>query len=125
MPALEVYDLVENAVLWPMVGYDRFGQPAVGAPQQIKARWSRTHREVVDSKGNTIALDAEAAVGQVIPVGSHLWFGDLVDWYGTASASTDEEVYEVKSYASTADVKIRNRRMVVGLMRLHQQQGGN
>ena len=113
---------VQAAVLWAAVSpvsYDRYGQTLVSAPVEIKVRWLTCRREVLDSKGNTIALDAEAVVGQQIPVGSRMWFGSLSSWAGTGSGLPDKEVHEVKVYHETPDVKGRAVRRTVGLMRWH------
>jgi len=121
MPGLETNDLLQQAVLMPFIGYDSYGQPAVGAPVQINVRWLTKRREVVDAKGNTVAFDAIAIVGQRIDLGSHLWLGQLADWVGTGSGSShlDQELMEVKTYYETPDIKGRAIRRQVGLMRLH------
>lgn len=121
MPLLETNDLKQTAVMWPFTGYDSFGQPTVGPPAQIPVRWITTKREAVDPKGNTITLDGTVIVAQKIAIGSHLWLGKLLDWYGTGSGSAmpDELLYEVKTFQVTPDIKGRAVRQIAGVMRLH------
>jgi hypothetical protein len=122
MPFQEVAFLEQTALLWAASGVDRYGQVTVLPPVEIPVRWLTKRREVLDAKGNTIALDAQAVVRQRIAVGSHLWLGNLVQWYGTGTGSSlaDEELMEVKTYDETPDLKDRGVFRIVGLMRLHQ-----
>ncbi len=127
MPALEVTDLNQLALLWPATGFDSFGQPVVGAPVEIPVRWLTKRREVLDAKGDKIALDATAVVRQEVPMGSHVWLAPpgtrkgqaLNVWYGTGSSGVPNELMEVKTFNLTPDLKARNQRRELGLMRLH------
>lgn len=122
MPALEVSDLKQKAVLWVRTGYDNFGQPTVSnKPVEIRCRWTWTHREIVDPQGNTIAIDANVAVAQDIPENSHLWLGTLKEWNALHSGASqpDQNLCEVKVVKKTPDVKGRVRRRELSLMRLH------
>lgn len=123
MPLLEIADCFQKIVLWSFTGYDTYGQPTVAAPVQIVGRWIVQKSEAVDPKGNTIALDGTVIVTQDIAIGSHLWLGNLNDWYGTGSglSQADELLYEVKTFQTTPDVKGRALRRVAGVMRLHQR----
>lgn len=107
--------------MWPFTGYDSYGQPTVGQPVQIPVRWIFEKREAVDPKGNTITLDGTVIVARDIDIGSHMWLGELADWYGTGSGSNfpDELLYEVKTFQKTPDIKGRAIRRIVGIMRLH------
>lgn len=119
MPALEVSDLTQQAVLWAMSNYDSFGQPAVGDPIQINVRWVWHHREVVDAKGNTISLAADVAAAQDIPINSHMWLGTLDQWNSNGMSQVNQDLYEVKTSDNVPDVKGRNVRRTFGLMKLH------
>lgn len=128
MPDQEIAFLTQFAVLWPKAGYDAYGQPAVGDAVQIPVRWNTERREVLQPNGNTIAFDASAVVRQKIAIGSHMWLGELVDWYGTGSGSgsvdtADDEVMVVKNYTETKDLKGRAVFREVMLMRLHNKPG--
>ncbi len=134
----ELHMLKQHAVLWPFSGYDRYGQPIVDFPVQICVRWLDKRREVLDPKGNTVALDATAVVDRRIQQGSWLWKGSLEDWYngvitgnryqvGTApgapayqlgSAAFDNELMEVKTYDETPDIKARHAFRTVGMIRI-------
>ena len=119
MPAPEVSDRYQDAVLWPANGWDNHGRPTVGTPCGIKVRWLTKRSRVQDAQGNTLMLDATAIVGQRITVGSRMWLGDLDDWLGVGSGGTDNELMEVKAYNETPDLKGRFTQKTVGLMRLH------
>ena len=119
MPAFEIKDLPHDALLWEPTGTDRYGQTVVGDPAEVKVRWNTSRRNVLDAKGDTVALDATVIAKQVISIGSRLWKGLLDDWVGTGSgaAVTDEEVHEVKTVKITSDIKGRNTRYEYGLIK--------
>lgn len=123
MPLLEIADCFQEIVLWSFTGYDAYGQPTVAAPVQIVGRWIVQKSESTDPRGNTITLDGTVIVTQDIAIGSHLWLGNLNDWYGTGSglSRADELLHEVKTFQTTPDVKGRASRRVAGVMRLHQR----
>lgn len=126
MPALERSDLNQRCLYWPFSGYDAFGQPTVSTtPTEIPCRWVWTHREAVDAKGNTIALDADIALALSPHVGAHLWLGTLEQWNGTGSgsATVDQDLCEVQLSKNVPDVKGRVHRYTVSVMRLHDKQG--
>jgi hypothetical protein len=122
MPVLERSDLKQRAVLWPKVGYDTFGQPAVGPPQEIPVRWSWTHRESIDAQGNTISIDADVVTTFPLVIGSHLWLGTLNDW-NLGSGQTNYDMCECKTVPDTPDIKGRVHRYTGQLMRLHDLPG--
>jgi hypothetical protein len=122
MPALETSDLLQSAVLWPFSGsYDPYGQPTVAAPVAVEVRWVDKRMEALDPKGDTITVDGFAIVDRHVDVGSLMWLGcpdGLV---------TEEDVVppkhnwgslvQVKTYNNTPDVRGREQRRKVGLMR--------
>jgi len=117
MPAQETEYLFDKAVVWPFIGYDRSGQPKVGDPYEVWVRWLTKRRDVLDTKGNTIALDAEAVTEDDIPMDSVMRLGTLSDWQGTGSNQMDTELMLVKTFNYTPDVKERDAYRCVGLMR--------
>lgn len=120
MPPPETFCRHQKAVLWARTGTDDYGQPIVAAPVEIDVRWDGpTRREVLDAQGNTIAIDAEVSCIQTIKVGSVMWLGKLTDWYGTGSAGTEVGLMEVKLYREVPDIKGREIRRTVSLMRLN------
>lgn len=111
MPAQEGSHRKQKAILWEKTGIDAYGQPKVAAvPVEIMVRWNTNRRNVLMPDGNTIALEGDAVVDQVIESGSRMWLGALRDWYGTGSSSgnSDEELMEVVAYKDTPDVKARH-----------------
>lgn len=121
MPPIEEVDLHQKAVLWPKAGFDRHGQPKVGTGVSIDVRWDSKRRQMVDSQGNPVAVDATAVVLIEIEPGSAMWlapdnsYDPLEQWYGTGSAGEDSSVMEVAVYNETPDTKARVVRRTVGL----------
>lgn len=120
MPPLETSDLHQKAVLWPFLNYDRFGQPVVSDDhEEIPVRWEWGHREMLDSKGNTIGVDAVVVVDRRITLGSNLWLGESQDVpAGTSFTSERNELCQVIFYSEIPDIKGREVRRLVGLIRL-------
>jgi hypothetical protein len=117
MPAQELSFLKQQAVLWPIAGYDSYGQPTHKSPTQINVRWNTVRREIQDSQNNTIVLEAEVVVIQEVGIGSLMWLGKLLDWYSIGSAGSDTELMIVKAYYKTPDLKGRVVFRTLGLMR--------
>ena len=123
MPPLEtIVDKYQLAVLWPRLlvnglpASDDYGQPRVGAAQEIGVRWKDVHKEALDPKGNTITIDAEVAYAGDLTIGSVMWKGKLADLSpGQVPANN---VMQVVVFNWTPDVKGRNIRQTYGLMRL-------
>jgi hypothetical protein len=122
MPALEVADRYQKAVLMPATGgYDAYGQPVVGEAIEVTVRWVWEKQEVTDPQGNTITIDATAVVDREIPVHSRMWLGEIADWIGTGSGAVDNDLCEVRTASRTSDIKNRFVRRTVGLMRFRDQ----
>ena len=121
MPALDVNERRQSAVLWPVSAYDEYGKPTVGTYEDIRVRWITGRKASLDSKGNTIALDAQAVVGQVIEVDSRMWlapdntYSAIEQWLGSGSSGDETETYIVVKYDETPDGKNRDIRRTVGL----------
>lgn len=115
MPKPETSFRRQWAVLWPAGGYDEFGQPTVGEPQEIQVRWVNRQSRALSPEGNTITLDASVVTVEDIPVGSIMWEGTLDDWYGIGSAGQDSGLMEVVSADYTPDLKGRVWRKNLGL----------
>jgi len=119
MPPLEVSDRFQDAVLWRLAGYDKSGNSTVfPAPVPLKVRLVRKQTEMLDPKGNTVAVDATAVVDRDIGVGSILWEGCVedLDIEGTAMPSPSG-LLEIKAFSKTPDVRGREVRRTIGLMR--------
>lgn len=112
--------LFQRAVLWPVIGVNRYGENVVGSPVEIAVRWNTNRAERLDPKGNTVTVDGTAIVAQDIAIGSHMWLGTMSEWYGevgSGSGAGDDELTYVKTFKSTPDVKGRQTAREVGLMR--------
>ena len=112
MPRPEVSDLRQKAVLLAATGKaDTHGEFLVGAAQEISVRWSFDRRETRDPEGQSIAIDAVAAVAVAIPIGSRLWLGKLANFTGEANHT----MMTVVNYREVPDLKARNFRRSVDL----------
>lgn len=115
MPQLEVVDFIHYAVLWIITGRDRYVKPVLSSPVEIRCRWISTKKERVDAQGNTITIDAQVYVGRDILIGSLMWLGRLADLGVGQVPSSD--VMQVVGFPKTPDLKGRNYRRMVNLMR--------
>ena len=118
MPALEVMDLNQRAVLWPRKGTDLNGQPTVDVAlrREIKVRWNAKSHEVLAADGSTIAADGLVVVKQDVAVGSILWLGALDDIPGT-SYVPQSGLMQVIRFNDTKDLKGRFTRRTLSVMR--------
>ncbi len=106
MPAPELNGRHQKALLWTIVGRDRYAQPIVSGPTEIDVRWNDISREVLDPVGNVITIEAEVVSGIPIPVGSIMWSGGIDDLPGTASVP-EQNLMLVKYYNAIPDLKAR------------------
>jgi hypothetical protein len=113
MPPMEVSDLVDEAVLWPLAGYDSYSEPTLGEPCEIPCRWVGKNRVVKDAKGNTITLVATVVVDRSIPNHSVLWRGCLDDLDDRGRPPAGSTLVTVEAYNETSDVKGRETRRSV------------
>ncbi len=110
--------LYDDAVLWPVEGFDRFGQSLLGTPVPVKCRWDDTIKQATDAQGNRVSIDAMALMDRDVVVGSEMWLGALSDWIGTGSGQDDlTQVMEVKTFNETNDVRGRYSTKDAGLCR--------
>lgn len=108
MPTPEGNGRHQTAVLWVFNGYDRYGEPKVLPPREITVRWEWTKRNVLDDKGNTIAIDAQVKISENVPVDSRMWLGTLDDISGTGTGTApDYEWMTVVTSENTPDLKGR------------------
>lgn len=121
MPPFETMDRRHRAVWVPKTGENKFSEGTYGAAEEIRVRYVAKSREMLDAKGNQVKVDATAVVVDDIQLGDLLWVPDdqsvsaLTQWYGTGSASTDDDAMEVVAVNATADIKLANTRKTVGL----------
>jgi hypothetical protein len=117
MPPLETMDRKQDAVLWEKNGVSDDGEYTVTANAvALKVRWEDVRREVVDAQGNTIGTDATVVVNRRIEIGSWLWPGKLSS-LGNPVVPPTSGLFRVIVYNETPDIKNRNIRRTVTLMR--------
>lgn len=128
MPAIEVRDLNDKALLWEHTGgFDGNSDPVVASTfVEIAVRWNDKQADMLDPAGNKVRVDAMVIAAQDIPVFSVLWPGsqeDLEDeLYGTGSIFDDtlvpsEGLVRVVADNTTRDLKGRNTRYEFGVKR--------
>lgn len=118
MPALETMDLHDLVVLWSATtAVNQFGQYVVSAtPVELNGRWVGRQSSMLDHQGNTVAVDATVIVAVDIALGSILWLGGLRKLPDPDNVPKSN-LMVVKMFNSTNDLKGRNTRRKVGLMR--------
>lgn len=119
MPAFEVMDMQQDAVLWRKTGSTEYNVTIVSAAESLKVRWVNKRREIVDSKGNTIATDAQVVSCEDIPIGSIMWEGcydDLSSGTGSTPVPTGNLMIVV-THDRASDIKNRVTRRTYNLMR--------
>jgi hypothetical protein len=113
MPGPELASLSQKAVLWPIKGYDRYGQPKVSdTPVEIQVRWNDSRSESQGRDDNTISVSAQILTDRRVVNGSLMWLGKLSDFPGDTK---DPYTYNgdqgplmvVTKYDGTPDIKGR------------------
>jgi hypothetical protein len=117
MPPLETMDRHQKACLWVRAGTNSLGQDYVANPPvEIMVMWDDRQTRALDSQGNTITVDVMADVAQDIEIGSIMWLGRMAD-LPYPSHTPASGLMQVKTFSKTLDIKGRNARREVGLMR--------
>ena len=117
MPPLERTDLLQQAVVFAFVREDRNGRFLTAPPVEVDCRFTNKRREVVDSKGNQIALDATITVADPLTVRSLVAPGTLSEFLGTGSGRAEQDYYVVTTEDVAPDIKNREVRYNYGLQR--------
>lgn len=117
MPSIETFHRHQKAVLWTRAGTTEFNEPAFSTPIELDVRWEWTQEESLDEAGSPIIVEAMVVVDREIQEGSLMWLGELEDWYGTGSAGDDDYRMRVLRYNEVPDLKGRNYRRTVALVR--------
>jgi hypothetical protein len=117
MPPFERMDRKQKALLYAKEDDDTHGRAVVSeTPEEIGVRWVQRQSEALDPQGATITVDATAHVGQEVEIGSVMWLGGLEDLSGT-SLVPESDLFQVVTYTGVPDIKGRNTRREVGLIR--------
>lgn len=124
MPAIETLDREQYAILWLYTGVDQYGEEQFGLPSVARVRWIQKRSKVTDAKGNTTTLDGQVISNVMIPLRSAMWLGangnsNPITQYSALqnSGATDRQVMRVETANYTPDIKNRNTRYEIGLMR--------
>jgi hypothetical protein len=112
MPAPEVRNLNDYAVLWEASSTDGYGRFKLSPPIEIGVRWEGSTNESVDPQ-NTVQLSlTEVFVDREVPIGSVLWHGRLRDL-----PTTPTNLMKVAGSDTTPDIKNRFTQYTVTLIR--------
>lgn len=114
---IEVDELNQKAVLFPLEGRTIEAEPILGEPVEIEVRWDKTNRQMKLSDTETVLIDATVVLDRDAPLGTVLWEGELEDWYGTGSNDVNTDRVVVVRQDSDFDVKRRSKRRVVYCMK--------
>lgn len=113
MPSIEADELDQVAVLWEYESQTRKGETKVSSPVEVDVRWITGSRQVTNSQGRPISVDAQAVVDRDMTVGSILWLGSLADYH--RDPADEQRLMEVASFRNVPDLKNREDRKSVGL----------
>ena len=117
----ELYGRNQDALLWDFAGsFDGDGRPQCHAYTTLVVQWKTSRRLVQTADRGTVQLSAEAVVAQKVSVHSLLWLGTESTWLsesGSGSGLDDPELHEVISYQEQKDLRGRETRRVIGLVR--------
>lgn len=120
MPELALYQI---CLVWDVTGVDRYGKETVAAtPREVECRWEQKRRQWQGPDGTFVTLEASLHTEEKLGIGSHVWLGELDEWYGTGSGSAmpDQEVHVVSPFVSeTPDLFNVYVHYKYGLRRLH------
>jgi len=112
VPAPEVRNLNDYAVLWETSSTDGYGRFKLSAPVEIRVRWEGTTSESTDPQNTVQAVPTEVFVDREIPIDSILWHGRLRD---IPTAPTN--LMKVTGSDATPDIKNRFTQRTVELTR--------
>jgi hypothetical protein len=115
VPALEVRDLKQRAVLWSASGTADSGELTFAAPVEIACRWVDGERTAPGPDGGTQTLSATAIVATEVYAGDCMRLGTLDEYEALTGTGYDTGVMEVLSAGVTVDIKNRNTRRELGL----------
>lgn len=105
MPDIETDLLFQKALVWAPTGKKVTGEITVShTPVEIDCRWIDTYREALSPDGQKIVLEATVIVAQDIAIGSIMWLGTEIDWFGTGSTSDNTRLMQVIYFKKTPDV---------------------
>lgn len=117
MPAIEIIDLNEYAVLWSAISFDGYNNAILSFPPvEIECRWKTGSRSTNSQIGTE---DLIMVVGEEISKGSVLWIGKLEDLPDPSldPAFNRTEIYTVIDKRNTPSLSGHELRQVLILQR--------
>lgn len=122
MPPLETADCLQQALMWPFLSKDRYGEDTFSLPSVIKVRWIDKKGRVSDPKENTIQLDAQVVAKQRLPMNCMLWLASTANPVTEFSnlqnsGASGRGLMRVDTDQTTPDLKNRIKRFEFGLKR--------
>ena len=112
MPAPEVLNLTDHAVLWAASDVDYYGMDKVSSPVEIRVRWEGSASVSGDPQDTVQATPTTVYVDRAVTVGSLMWHGELRDLPDPPTG-----LFLVVGYDVTPDLKGRNMQRTVTLAR--------
>ena len=112
MPAPEVLNLTDHAVLWAASDVDYYGMGKVSSPSEIRVRWEGSAEISGDPQDTVQATPVAVYVDRAVTVGSILWHGRLQDLPAVPTG-----LFLVTGYSTMPDLKGRNLQRTVTLAR--------
>lgn len=118
MPALEVMDMHDDAVVWTTAGVDGRGEPKVSPGREIKVRWVNVSTVFPNNLDPTDAqqYDVTLAVSEDFPDVSLFFQGTLAAW-ADAETTTNAVLYQLKRTSKAKDIKGNVTRREASLIR--------
>lgn len=120
MPAPEVSDLFQRAVIWPSLGVpDAYGQATVDIAQEIAVRWKWGYSNMLSPQRESILVDATVVTAIQVSVNTLIWLGTMAMLAGTAGPNlqTPDGLCQVKAIKYTPDIDNRYIRRTLGVIR--------
>lgn len=114
MPDVTVINLRQKAVLWPIPGRDRYGQPELGTAQEISCRWEGQTSASISDQGSPHNRSVTVHTAIAVDLGSLMWLGRLVD---LPTSDYEEDLYEVVSFQKTPDIKGKHPKYTLSLQK--------
>ncbi len=112
MPAPEVLNLTDYAVLWAASTIGDYGMDKVSSPVEIRVRWEDSAEISGNAQDTVQATPAVIYVDREVTVGSVMWHGEMRNLPDSPTG-----LWLVTGYNATPDLKGRNTQRTVTLAR--------
>lgn len=95
-------NLKQTVTHWAVTGSNGFGGYTFGTPTKLNARWQNDAQMYRDGNGEEVVSNAIVYLSADVAVGDYLGEGDLT---ATADPTTLSDVYRVRRYYKTSDLR--------------------